>query len=131
MALPKPAGLKLNGNSLTDHSRSPIDISFVAIEYSQRMWNGTRRKRHVATKATIRATWDMLPNTDVDTVDGNWGFDSMKSFYDSNKGVVTATITFADGTTQDYSVMIEDFSSQLMKRGRYDLYSASIVLEEV
>lgn len=131
MALPKPAGLSLDGNSLSDHSRSPIDISLVPIEYSQRMWDGTKRKRYIATKATIRTTWDLLPSTDIDTVDQHWGHDSLRNFYDNNKGAIEATVNFADGSSRVYSVMFTDFSSQLLKRGRYDLYTVSIVLEEV
>jgi len=131
MALPKPAGIKINGNSLTDHGRGPIDIVYTPIEYSQRMWNGRRRKRHIATKVSIRTSWDNLPNTNSDTADEHLGYDAMKSLYDANKGDLTVVVTFADGTEATYTMMFIEFSGQLMKRGVFDLYSASMALEEV
>lgn len=126
-----PAGVQLNGNYLTDQGRQPMDFSVVSIEYSSRMWDGTMRKRHVADKTTIRLSWENIASTDVDNADGNWGVDSIESFYDANKGPVTATITYADETTENFTVYMQDFNKQIIKRGAYDLCSLSLTLEEV
>lgn len=47
---------------LSDHNRSPIDISYERIENRQRTVNGTMRSRHIADKLKISTSWDMLPS---------------------------------------------------------------------
>lgn len=47
---------------LSDHNRSPIDISFDRIEKRQRMANGAMRSLFIADKAKISVSWSMLPS---------------------------------------------------------------------
>jgi len=47
---------------ISDHNRSPIDISNERIEQRQRMANGTMRSYHIADKLTISMAWSMLPS---------------------------------------------------------------------
>jgi hypothetical protein len=47
---------------ISDHNRSPIDISNERIEQRQRMANGTMRSYHIADKLSISLSWSMLPS---------------------------------------------------------------------
>lgn len=47
---------------ISDHNRSPIDISNERIEQRQRMANGTMRSYHIADKLSISTSWSMLPS---------------------------------------------------------------------
>jgi hypothetical protein len=47
---------------LSDHNRSPIDVTTERIEQRQRMANGTMRSYHIADKLQISTSWDMLPS---------------------------------------------------------------------
>jgi hypothetical protein len=58
-----PADLKDNRFLiLSDHNRSALDLSIERIEQKKRMVNGTMRSYHVADKASISISWDMLPS---------------------------------------------------------------------
>lgn len=132
MALPKPAGLSFDGNQVTDHQRSPIDIEFVPINTSQRMWDGTLRRRQIAEKRNVNASWELLPGPAINTVDGHWGANDMKAFYESlNGGDFELTITYTNGSTETIYCVFNSFSMSLAKRGAYDMYSVSLSLEEV
>lgn len=47
---------------LSDHGRSPINISPERIEKRERMINGRMRSYHIADKLKIDLSWDMLPS---------------------------------------------------------------------
>ena len=47
---------------ISDHNRSPIDITTERIEQRQRMANGTMRSYHIADKLSISMSWSMLPS---------------------------------------------------------------------
>lgn len=47
---------------LSDHNRSPIDISYERIENRQRTVNGAMRSRHIADKLKLSVSWDLLPS---------------------------------------------------------------------
>jgi hypothetical protein len=47
---------------LSDDNRSPIDFEINRIENKQRMVNGRMRSYHIADKARINVSWDMLPS---------------------------------------------------------------------
>jgi hypothetical protein len=47
---------------LSDHNRSPIDISKIRIETRDRMINGRMRSYHTADKMSISVSWEMLPS---------------------------------------------------------------------
>lgn len=92
---------------LSDHNRSPINVSYERIENRQRTVNGVMRSRHVADKLKISLSWDMLPsrsfsgdpffdtttgksilsgNDRVFTVDGGAGGNNLVDWYDSHTG---------------------------------------------
>ena len=105
-----PDGLEI-GNStndsgdfliLSDHNRSPIDITPQRIENRQRMVNGRMRSYWVADKRTLSVSWNMLPsrayNTDPNfdangastaneyTVDGGAGGVELLDWYENHYG---------------------------------------------
>jgi hypothetical protein len=47
---------------LSDHNRSPIDVSKIRIETRDRMINGRMRSYHTADKMSISVSWEMLPS---------------------------------------------------------------------
>ena len=53
---------------ISDHNRSPIDISNQRIEQRQRMANGTMRSYFIADKLTVSASWSMLPSRGFEVV---------------------------------------------------------------
>lgn len=117
---------------VTDHNRSPISITKDRIENKQRMVDGTLRKFTVATKRVIKVSWTELPNSDSITVDGFWGANSLRNFYDSHPGDFYVTINYGDSTNDYLRVMFTDFDMKLSKRGIYtDFYDVSLGLEEV
>jgi hypothetical protein len=127
----KPALLEFEGTPVTDHNRSGLSIDVERIETKQRMANGTMRKYVIADKRTFSVSWEMLPSTTADTVDGYWGGEAIRDFYDSNAGSFTLTITYDDGNSEDIEVMFSDFSFEVVKRGVYDFWNLDINLEEV
>ena len=68
--------------TLSDHSRSPLGLSYEMIERSQRMIDGTMRKYVVAKKRIIRCDWIMLPTIRSQVVDGHADARDMKGFYE-------------------------------------------------
>lgn len=129
----RPIDVEYATRKLSDHNRSPISINLEKIENKDRMANGTLRKFVVATKRTIKVSWENLPRQDAVTADQHWGANSLKSFYDTNgDGAFWVTINYGDGTNESLQVMFESFNIKLSKRGIYtDLYDIDFGLEEV
>ena len=129
--LPKGSLMKWNGNSITEHNRSQLNVSVERIETSKRMANGTLRKYVIADKRKFSCSWEMVPDTDAGTVDGKWGGNSIETFYNNNPGSFTLVITDGTGATKTYTVVFTDFSKTINKRGRFDAWDIDITLEEV
>lgn len=129
--LPKGSILKFNGNSLTEHNRSELEISPLEISQKERMADGSLRKQYVATKRTFSVSWDKCPATAVHTVDGKWGGREIKQFYDANKGSFPIVVTYGDGSSETITVMFEEFSCAVQKRTQVEQWSINLSLEEV
>lgn len=127
----KPQLLAFDGNEVTDHNRSPLQISIERIEDKRRMANGTLRKYVVADKRTFNVSWTNLPNSAEHTVDGYWGADEMYTFYSATLGSFDLTILYDTGNEEVVEVMFQSFSKELSKRGIYMFYDVSVDLEEV
>jgi hypothetical protein len=56
------------------------------IKQSNRMANGTLREYIIADKKIFSASWSMLPSYRNETVDGAWGAEDIKTFYESLAG---------------------------------------------
>lgn len=88
---------------LTDHNRSPIQVSPEIIEAQSRMANGKMRKYVIAQKNNISISWKYVPSLHFKrnpvnglfltgdenklTVDGNFSAAWLESFYKNNSGL--------------------------------------------
>ena len=133
---------------ITDHNRSPLTVSVERIENKQRMVDGTLRRYVVTKKRTYSCSWTSLPSknsqvyagkTGLSTVDGGWSGDDMENFHDATDGSFQMKLrvgideakAISDGTIEVVTVMITDFSKDIVKRGVTDYWDVSITLEEV
>lgn len=131
MRFAHPSGMQWNSSKVTDHNRQPIQIATERIEKKTRTWNGTTRVQHIASKHTFTCSWENVPDYASHTVDNLFGAEDMHAFYLANTGAFTLTIYHADNTSSVYNVVFNDFSKDIVKRGRYDLCNVSVTLEEV
>jgi|688.fasta_scaffold01697_4 hypothetical protein len=139
--------LSLNGgsgtlkyNKVTEHNRSAFDISTERIEKSTRMANGLLRKFFIADKKTFSLSWEMLPSYRTLTVDGAWGAEDLRSFYNSTEGQSSFNIRVnlaKNGSNQEssgyeeYTVVFGDCNFSVLKRGLQPFWSVSLTLVEV
>lgn len=130
---------------ITEHNRSPLSINTERIESSQRMANGTLRKYFVADKLNLNASWEMIPSFRNETVDGGWGAEDIKNFYESAAGrgsfrvkinptvfspsLVEGTAALSDDYTYTMAFSSCDFT--ILKRGLQPFWSVNISLEQV
>jgi hypothetical protein len=145
-------GLSLSSaNSLrfrrvTEHNRAPLSINTERIESSQRMANGTLRKYFIADKLNLSVSWEMVPSFRNETVDGAWGAEDIKNFYESAAGrgpfriklnptvFSTSLIEQSDGALVDdytYTVAFTSCDFTVVKRGLQPFWSVNISLEQV
>lgn len=138
--LATPAGTTLIWNKVTEHNRSAFDMTPMRIERTQRMSNGTLRKFYIADKYKFNLSWDMLPSYRTLTVDGAWGAEDLRSFYNSSEGqgVFKIRVNLAKtGTNQEssgfeeFTVNITGCNFAISKRGIQPHWSVSLSLEEV
>lgn len=139
---------------LSDHNRSPLSEDIERIENKKRMADGTLRRYSVAKKRTWSCSWDLLPSTNsvatgIKTVDGGMAGEDLERIHNtynepfrmilrrgSAKGKTIPTpsepaLPYRDNDFYIVNVMISDFSKEVIKRGKVDLWNVSITLEEV
>ena len=132
---------------VTDHNRSPLSEEVERIESKRRMVDGTLRRYSVAKKRTWSCSWDMLPSTNnitggLKTADGGLAGEDIERIHDTvnapfkmvlRRGSAKGQVVPAASNDNFYivNVMISDFSKEVVKRGRVDLWNVSITLEEV
>jgi hypothetical protein len=133
-------GTSLSWNKVTEHNRSSFDMSPMRIERTQRMSNGSLRKFYIADKYRFNLSWDMLPSYRTLTVDGAWGAEDLRSFYNSAEGQGTFKIRVNLAKTgsnqessgyEEYTVNITGCNFAIAKRGLQPHWSVSLSLEEV
>lgn len=137
---------QLKFRRVTEHNRQPLSFNTTRIENSQRMANGTMRKYFIADKLRIDLAWEMVPSFRNETVDGGWGAEDLKNFYESNAGRGAFRIKLnptvfsvdlveqSDGALVDdytYSVMFTSCDFNILKRGLQPFWSVNISLEQV
>lgn len=128
----RPAAIAFNGVYLTDHNRGPVEVSTERIENRVRTQGGDMRKYYRADKHSFSVSWQQLPETNADTIDGELGAREIQDFYLATTDDFTLTITYDNGDTDTYEVVFDDFSMSLTRRYGYaNLYDVSISLEEV
>ena len=129
---------------LTDHNRSPIDISQELIETQARMANGRMKKYVVAQKNIISVSWSYVPSKTSETADLNHSAAWLESFYRANVGspiwlkVVASELdssgNFVTAKTgsEVYTVFMNNFSKSIINRTKVsDYVSMSIDFTEV
>ena len=129
---------------VTEHNRTPLSINTNRIEQSTRMANGTTRKFFIADKLNVSVSWDMLPSFRNETVDGAWGAEDLKNFYESAAGrgefriklnpTVFSPTLITDGALSDdytYPVLFTSCDFTLVKRGIQPFWSVDISMEQV
>ena len=137
---------QLRFRRVTEHNRSPLSLNTNRIEQSSRMANGTTRKYFIADKLNIAASWEMVPSFRNETVDGGWGAEDLKNFYESAAGrgafriklnpTVFSPDLIADsaGALSDdytYTMMFTSCDFTIMKRGLQPFWSVNLTLEQV
>jgi hypothetical protein len=143
------------GNKITDHGRDTLNESVERIGSDTRTSNGTLRRFHVANKRTWTVSWSNLPSSNaiaggMTTADGGWSGELMEDFYNATPGkfrlvlrrgsangvtqpagASAAGTVFEDANFYGADVMITEFSKEVVKRGKVDLWNLSVTLEEV
>lgn len=149
--------LRTNGTTyekLSDHNRSSLDEDIERIENKKRMADGTLRRYSVVKKRTFSVSWDLLPSSNAvagsfKTVDGGMAGEDLERINNTinvpmrmvlRRGsainltlptVTDAQLPYQDANFYICNVMITDFSKEVVKRGKIDLWNVSLILEEV
>lgn len=122
--------MQWNSNNITDHNRSELSMDYERIEKKQRLANGFLRSYFIANKLNFSVSWDDVPGDAQHTVDGFWGRNEMKDFYEETRGAFV--LRLHDRSFAIYNVMFTSFDSRLKKRGpSYSLWSISAGFEQV
>lgn len=116
---------------VSEHNRSEFTIGNNRIEQQIRMANGTMRKYFVADKSTFNLSWTMLPSFRNETVDGAWGAEDIKTFYESTAGQGQFDIKVKTSSEVDYSVIFTSCNFVLVKRGIQSYWNVDISMEQV
>ena len=137
---------------LTDHNRSPIQISTDVIESQSRMANGKMRKYVIAQKNNISISWKYVPSKQSECVDNFYSAAWLESFYKNNSGLPiwlkvvsseldsdpnfgslpTGTFTTAQTGFKTYNVYMTDFSKTVINRTKLsDYVDMSIEFTEI
>lgn len=121
---------------VTDHNRAPLAESYELIERKMRAVDGTLRKYVRTPKKNWSTSWENLPSHNnlagSGTVDSGMSGEQMQAFYLSNiNKAFTMKLKDGSGAESTYTVMINEFSRDIVKRGAVDLWNASVTLEEV
>jgi hypothetical protein len=126
-------------NKVTEHNRSEFNITPMRIEKTQRMANGALRKYWNVDKQKFGLSWNMLPSYRTLTVDGAWGAEDIRAFYNANQGTtfgIRVNLAKAGSNQEssgyeEYTVSITDASFVVLKRGLQPFWNVSLSLEEV
>lgn len=134
-------------NKISDHNRSPLQISIERIERTNRMVDGTLRRYVVGKKRAFTVSWTNFPSktnpsfngkSGLGTVDGGWAGEDIENFYNTVDGAFKVRLrkgsdqgTDISAIAEEYDVMLTDFSKDVEKRGVVDFWSLSVTMEEV
>lgn len=121
---------------VTDHGRAPLSIDVTRIETIDRMADGTLRRYTIAKKRKWSTSWDMIPSTNFvstgyKTADGGMSGEEIEAFWEEYDDAFSMKIRAGDGSEEVVSVMMTDFSKEIVKRGIVDMWNIDLTLEEV
>jgi hypothetical protein len=135
--------------TLSDHSRSPLSVSYDVLGSEQRMADGTMRKNVVAKKKTFSCTWGMLPTVRTFVADGNADARDMYEFWErylytplhldlyfmvnaTERGVSPTSRDLALKNKESYLVFWTDLSFDIIKRfSNFDHWNVTADFVEV
>ncbi len=125
-----PAIIKIDGTTLTDESRGPLqedrDERSVVVDLA----SGKKKKYIKSIKRKWTITWDNFPMNASQTVDGFAGRNEIRGI--AQEGT-TVQLTIQDGvnTSEIYTAYVDSYQETLTTRrvGRYS-YTASLTLLE-
>lgn len=132
---------------VSDHNRSPLNEDVERIENKRRMADGTLRRYSITKKRTWSCDWSMLPSTNsipggMQTADLGLAGEDLERISNTintpfkmvlRRGSAKGLPVPAESDDNFYivNVMISDFSKEVVKRGKVDLWNVTITLEEV
>lgn len=141
LTFPARSILRVDGNFLSEHSRSPLDVSFEQIESAKRTVNGHMRVYEVAKKHTLDVSWKLLPSRSDLTVDGYMGGQEIYQLYMSGGSVKIEIWADKYASKEEPFPMLEfdgrfkEFDFSIVKRNVgnifYDFWDISMTLEEL
>jgi hypothetical protein len=127
-----PAAIEINGLFLTDHNRSQLSIGNNRLVNDVRTQFGELRRYYRADKKTFSVSWKMLPQNSEYTVDRNLGAEDMIELFNSLPGAFDLKVYYDFGEEQEFTAVITNYSSELLKRWLpYRFYDISVEIEEV
>jgi len=124
--------------TLSDHSRSPLSVSYEIIENKQRMADGTMRRSIISKKRTFGCSWEMMPTVTNLMADGNANATNMKAFYELYcYSPLTLTLRYKRNNSETsidetYQVYWTDFSFDVIKRYKnFDYWNVTSEFTEI
>ena len=124
--------------TLSDHSRSPLGVSYEIIQNTQRMADGTMRKSVIAKKRSFECSWEMLPTTSTMIVDANADAAKMKAYYELYCfSPLTLTLRYKRNNAETpvdetYQVYWTQFNFDVIKRYKnFDYWNISSEFTEI
>ncbi len=128
----KPAGLAVGGTSLSDHNRTPIDVSHENTGAFNRSSDGTMHAFVLNRKRTVSTAWDMLPENTAKTVDNFAGAQDMITLFGQGIGPYTVTLSYDTGETEVLQMFAQEFAYTVQKRWEFSsFYAVTLSLVEV
>lgn len=141
ITFPARSVLRLDGSFISEHSRSPLEVSFEQIENANRTVNGHMRVYAVAKKYNLSTSWQYLPSRAEYTVDGYMGGLELERLYTTKNSFRVEIWNDAEAAKTepyarvDFMGRITSFNYSIEKRNLggvfYDFWNASISIEEL
>lgn len=133
--------LEVNGVTLTEHNRSPLNVDFELIESSKRTVSGRLRSYVVAKKHNLSVSWENLPSLTSKTVDGYGGGEAIRALFTDNNEVNVKVWTDAEAAkavstaTLDFQGRVKSVNYNIVKRNIegqfYDFWNIDLSIEEL
>jgi len=111
------------GSYLTDQGRAPIEVARDGRMVEVQLGNGKiKRYWKGSSRSTFAISWEWLPSSNVNTIDGGDGRDAIRALFKDSQ--VLHTLTFNDeyGDSEIYTVWVEEYSETLKRRSQDDYF---------
>lgn len=133
--------LMIDEQYVSDHNRSPLDVSYEPIETSNRTVKGNMRVYEVTKKARMSVSWENIPSRTSLTVDGYLGGHDLQAMYleGGERRIQIWDDSTANPTVKnarmDFPGRITSFSYNVNKRNLggvfYDFWDMSLEITEL